>query len=185
MKKSLNILFLLFLCVHQISLANPFDTAYEYCKIAATKDRIIKGLIFHSAAHLIYKARGIRTDEKGNWRINGEVLTPEERYNRIFKSPLFSKAFITGLPSYVFDITFGTESEFKDKEMHTLEPVNEDTKTQTTIVSVKKICTATGSGAYCWYADNFLRHISDVAKTGFGILPVIITIKELADKAQK
>jgi hypothetical protein len=184
-RKNLSILLLLFLSIHQASLTNSFDAIYAYLKVNITKDHIIKAAVVHAVVHLIYKSRGPRTDEKGNWLINGEIITPEERYNRVMKVPIFSTAFITGLPSYLLDITFGTESDWKDKQVQILYPLDENKKTQTTTVVTKGQCFATGSGAYCWYADNVLRHVSDVAKIGFGVLPIIITIKELAEKTTK
>lgn len=179
-KKNISFLFLISFCFYQNTFTSEFITLLSKL---STEQKIIIGLAtIHATAHLVYKARSCRTDENGNWVINGKTITPEERYNKVIKS---SGTGLIGLPSYIFDITFGTESDWRDKKIHTEYPADEQTKSKTTTVITKKQCFATGSGFYCWYADNILRYVGDVVKNSGGILTVIVAIKELAAKITK
>lgn len=130
-----------------------------------TKASLIAGGVM-GVVSLFVRIRDKRTNENGDWKIDGKTITKEKRWNSLKNSYFICSDTIP----YFLDTTLGTLGDYKKV---TIEKTEED---GTKEVFEKTKCFATGSGLFAWIDKNIFQNTPKAANdalvtvTAFGLV---------------
>lgn len=130
---------------------------------------------------LLVRIRDKRTDEDGNWKLNGTNVTKKDRWNKLRDNFFIS---LDTIP-YFLDITLGTLGDYKKV---TIEKTLDD---GTKEVFEKTKCFATGSGLFGWIDKNIFQHVpkatndAAITLTAFGLVQKAIQCNSNKEQEKK
>lgn len=145
-----------------------------------TKASVTAGA-FMGLVSLFVRIRDKRTDENGNWKLNNNQITKEERWKNLKNNSFISSDTIP----YLLDITLGTLGDYKKTTIE--KTLNDGSKE----VFEKTKCFATGSGLFGWIDKNIFQNtpkaVNDalVTVTAIGLLQKAIECNSNKEQEKK
>lgn len=130
---------------------------------------------------LFVRKRDKRTDENGNWKIDNNTITEEERWKELKKNFFISSDTIP----YLLDTTVGTVGDYKKVTIE--KTLNDGSKE----VFEKTKCFATGSGLFGWLDKNIFQNTPKAANdalvigTAFGLVQKAIECNSNKEQEKK